>query len=80
MQRSVATNVKPIGVALALGALALAIVLILSRANGPGFANASSHAEAPLIGQDPRADNTDLYAFVSPDDRPRSRSSPTTSR
>ena len=43
MQRSVATNVKPIGVALALGALALAIVLILSRANGPGFANASSH-------------------------------------
>ena len=27
----------------------------------------SSHSEAPLIGQDPRADNTDLYAFVSPD-------------
>jgi hypothetical protein len=29
---------------------------------------ASSHREAPLIGGDPRADNTDLYAFVSPDD------------
>jgi hypothetical protein len=28
---------------------------------------ASSHREAPLIGQDPLADNTDLYAFVSPD-------------
>jgi Domain of unknown function (DUF4331) len=29
---------------------------------------ASSHREAPLIGGDPAADNTDLYAFVSPDD------------
>src|SRR2546430_4119548 len=28
---------------------------------------ASSHREAPLISQDPLADNTDLYAFVSPD-------------
>lgn len=28
---------------------------------------ASSHREAPLISQDPMADNTDLYAFVSPD-------------
>ena len=28
---------------------------------------ASSHREAPLISQDPAADNTDLYAFVSPD-------------
>jgi uncharacterized protein DUF4331 len=28
---------------------------------------ASSHREAPLISQDPSADNTDLYAFVSPD-------------
>ncbi|MEO8070761.1 MAG: DUF4331 domain-containing protein [Acidobacteriota bacterium] len=27
---------------------------------------ASSHREAPLISQDPTADNTDLYAFVSP--------------
>jgi len=27
---------------------------------------ASSHREAPLISQDPFADNTDLYAFVSP--------------
>ena len=29
---------------------------------------ASSHREAPLISNDPLADNTDLYAFVSPDD------------
>jgi hypothetical protein len=29
--------------------------------------SASSHREAPLISQDPLADNTDLYAFVSPD-------------
>jgi hypothetical protein len=28
---------------------------------------ASSHREAPLISQDPLADNTDLYAFVSPE-------------
>ena len=32
-----------------------------------GTASASSHREAPLIAGDPAADNTDLYAFVSPD-------------
>ncbi|MBB4077791.1 hypothetical protein GGR28_000392 [Lewinella aquimaris] len=31
-------------------------------------ADASSHREAPLIADDPLADNTDVYAFVSPDD------------
>jgi hypothetical protein len=29
--------------------------------------SASSHREAPLISNDPQADNTDVYAFVSPD-------------
>lgn len=29
---------------------------------------ASSHREAPLISMDPLADNTDVYAFRSPDD------------
>src|SRR6187549_3310832 len=29
--------------------------------------DASSHREAPLIANDPLADNTDLYAFRSPD-------------
>ena len=31
-------------------------------------ADASSHREAPLISQDPQADNTDVYAFRSPGD------------
>ncbi len=34
---------------------------------GPTSATASSHREAPLISDDPAADNTDVYAFVSPD-------------
>jgi hypothetical protein len=34
---------------------------------GPGAAVASSHREAPLISTDPTVDNTDLYAFVSPE-------------
>lgn len=33
----------------------------------PGAASASSHREAPLISGAPRYDNTDVYAFVSPD-------------
>ena len=40
--------------------------LVVSKAS-PFDASASSHREAPLIAGDPRADNTDLYAFVSPD-------------
>jgi hypothetical protein len=58
---------KPLLAVLALTAGALAIVLLLVYGPGPHGAKASSHAEAPLIGQDPRADNTDLYAFVSPE-------------
>ena len=34
---------------------------------GPQSSVASSHREAPLIAADPAADNTDLYAFVSPE-------------
>lgn len=33
-----------------------------------GAADASSHREAPLISEDPAADLTDVYAFVSPED------------
>jgi len=55
-------------VALTLAAVAAALVAALVPAAGPGPAGASSHSEAPLIGEDPRADNTDVYAFVSPDD------------
>ncbi|MCU1503713.1 MAG: hypothetical protein JWM12_3067 [Ilumatobacteraceae bacterium] len=35
---------------------------------GSSTVTASSHREAPLIAGDPRADNTDVYAFTSPDD------------
>src|SRR3954452_6281194 len=35
---------------------------------GPGTSSASSHPEAPYISPDPAVDNTDTYAFVSPDD------------
>ena len=34
---------------------------------GPSTGNASSHREAPYTAGDPRVDNTDVYAFVSPD-------------
>jgi hypothetical protein len=56
--------------AVALGAAALvtlALVAAVLRGSGPGAAKASSHREAPLISEDPSADNTDLYAFRSPD-------------
>src|SRR6185369_5037811 len=45
--------------------------LLISGFRGTPVAEASSHREAPLIALDPAADNTDLYAFVSPD-RPNS--------
>lgn len=49
--------------ALAAGGLAAAGVATLV----PGEAAASSHREAPLISGTPQYDNTDVYAFVSPD-------------
>ena len=45
-----------------------ALVATLVATTGPSSLSASSHREAPLIAGDPRADNTDVYAFVSPDD------------
>jgi hypothetical protein len=44
-----------------------AVVAALLVAPGPDDGTASSHREAPLIADDPTADNTDLYAFRSPD-------------
>jgi hypothetical protein len=44
-------------------AVALAAVLAITTL---GTVDASSHREAPLITEDPTADNTDTYAFVSP--------------
>src|SRR5438132_10641267 len=49
------------------GAAAAAVAVALARGPAPDAANASSHREAPLISEDPSADNTDLYAFRSPD-------------
>ena len=43
--------------------IVIAALLIVGLAMLPG--NASSHREAPLISQDPMADNTDVYAFRS---------------
>ncbi|MEU6094588.1 DUF4331 domain-containing protein [Streptomyces sp. NPDC047079] len=59
-RRSIATLICG---ALAVGGLAAAGVTALE----PGAASASSHREAPLISGQPQYDNTDLYAFVSPD-------------
>jgi hypothetical protein len=51
-----------------IGVLALAaLAAVLVRGSGPDDAPASSHREAPTISEDPVADNTDVYAFVSPD-------------
>ncbi len=52
------------GLPRALIALGLAAVIVLAMLLPVG---ASSHREAPLITEDPVADNTDVYAFVSPD-------------
>jgi Domain of unknown function (DUF4331) len=48
-------------------ALLIAIASAVAFWGGPGEGRASSHREAPLISEDPVADNTDVYAFVSPD-------------
>ncbi|MBB5869597.1 hypothetical protein F4553_002976 [Allocatelliglobosispora scoriae] len=53
--------------AVALTALSGVLLLAAWHGLGPSGAVASSHREAPLIAADPAADNTDLYAFVSPD-------------
>ena len=50
-----------ITIAALIGLLAMGLAFL------PGASRASSHREAPLISLDPTADNTDLYAFVSPD-------------
>ena len=51
-----------------VSALAAALAVVLVRGPGPEASQASSHREAPLISNDPAADNTDLYAFVTPGD------------
>jgi hypothetical protein len=50
-----------LGVAAALAAVACVASL------APAVTQASSHREAPLVAGEPQLDNTDVYAFVSPD-------------
>ncbi len=49
-----------------VGTLAVTVGVLVGTMIAPA-AGASSHREAPSISKDPSADNTDLYAFVSPD-------------
>lgn len=51
----------------AIGAGVALLGTVVAVQGGPSGLSASSHREAPLIAGDPRADNTDVYAFVSPD-------------
>ncbi|MFC6238575.1 DUF4331 domain-containing protein [Longivirga aurantiaca] len=52
---------------LALSGALAASSLVVGAAVGLGSSTASSHREAPLISGTPKLDNTDVYAFVSPD-------------
>ncbi len=49
-----------------VGTLALSVGVLAGTLMVP-FVGASSHREAPAISKDPSADNTDVYAFVTPD-------------
>jgi hypothetical protein len=52
---------------LLLAAGAAVLLAVVLRGPGPQAGKSSSHREAPLIADDPTADDTDLYAFRSPD-------------
>jgi hypothetical protein len=51
----------------AVGVTAATALAAAVAGSGPDPVIASSHREAPLISEDPSADNTDLYAFRSPE-------------
>src|ERR687884_311222 len=57
---------KKYALILLVAAGATLAAVFIGRAS-PSASNASSHREAPLISEDPTADNTDLYVFRSPD-------------
>src|SRR5919197_4397141 len=50
-----------------LAAAGATLLALFGARLAPGSGTASSHREAPLISEDPTADNTDLYVFRSPD-------------
>src|SRR5918997_1118493 len=51
----------------ALAVVAVAAVAATVASLAPTVTLASSHREAPLVAGEPKLDNTDVYAFVSPD-------------
>ena len=51
----------------AVSAAGLTLLTTSLAMGSGGVAQASSHREAPLTAQDPQHDNTDVYAFTSPD-------------
>ncbi|MDP9182815.1 MAG: DUF4331 domain-containing protein, partial [Actinomycetota bacterium] len=61
---SPASTRRRLGAGLLAGGLAVGTAGLLL---GPGVGSASSHREAPLTAANPLVDNTDTYAFVSPD-------------
>lgn len=61
MQRTTTVGRAPIAVFIVILVLFGALLI-------PASLRGSSHREAPLISKDPTADNTDLYAFVTPND------------
>src|SRR6266498_3665437 len=50
-----------------LAAAGVTLIALFAGRLSPSPGNASSHREAPLISEDPSADNTDLFVFRSPD-------------
>ncbi len=56
---------KTKNIPLKVGITALTLAIVTSLVAPPTLA--SSHREAPMLYGDPKADGTDLYAFVSPD-------------
>ena len=51
----------------ALGVVAALAAATCVASMAPAVTQASSHREAPLVAGEPKLDNTDVYAFVSPD-------------
>jgi hypothetical protein len=51
----------------ALGVVAALAAAACVASLAPAVSQASSHREAPLVAGEPQLDNTDVYAFVSPD-------------
>jgi hypothetical protein len=59
--------VRTPGRLMAVGLAAVLTLGLVATTLAPTRGDASSHREAPLTAADPQVDNTDLYAFTSPD-------------